>query len=89
VLQLLYGAKDVGAPRYDLALLAPRLRAAPAKEIAALATGAVDAGPAAEPGQQGRLVFWIALAVAVAALLALLGKLLAKGGTGAPPKAEG
>jgi hypothetical protein len=34
-------------------------------------------------------VFWIALAVAVAALLALLGKLLAKGSTGAPPKAEG
>jgi hypothetical protein len=80
-LQLLYGARDVGAPRYDLALLAPRLRAAPAKELA-LSTGAADAGPIAEPGQENRLVFWIVLAVAVAALLGLLGRLLAKGSAG-------
>lgn len=84
-LQLLYGARDVAAPRYDLALLAPRLRAAPARELD-LAGGAADAGPAAVPGQQGRLAFWIVLAVTVVALLALLGRLLAKGSV-APPAA--
>lgn len=85
-LQLLYGARDVSAPRYDLALLAPRLRSAPAREVE-LGGATVDAGPPPAQGQQGRTAFWIALAVAVVALLALLAKLLSKGGDTQPPPA--
>ncbi|WP_242396037.1 hypothetical protein, partial [Anaeromyxobacter oryzisoli] len=75
-LALVYGAKDVEAPRYDLALLAPRLRAAPAREVAL-----APAPPAPRTsGAPGRNTFWIVLTVAVGALLALVGRLVAKGG---------
>jgi hypothetical protein len=81
-LQLLYGSDTVGAPRYDLALLAPRLRAAPAPEVAlapAAAGGAVADGSEA----QTRLVFYAALGVAVVGLLALVARLLARAGRSA------
>jgi hypothetical protein len=78
-LELLYGSDTVGAPRYDLALLAPRLRAAPAPEVA---LAPVAAGGAVADGSEARtrLVFYAALGVAVVGLLALVGRLLARAG---------
>jgi hypothetical protein len=90
-LELLFGA-DLSAPQYDLALLAPRLRAAAAREVAlapaaARASGAAaaEAGPA--PSRAARLAFWIALGAAVVGLLALVARLLGRGGP-ARPSAE-
>ncbi|MGC3999309.1 MAG: DUF3999 family protein [Anaeromyxobacter sp.] len=79
-LQLLGGAPGVSAPRYDLALLAPRLRGAAARELALGGGAAEDAG--AGDAARGRLIFWIVLAAAVAALLAVVIRLV---GRGAPP----
>ena len=81
-LALLYGADSVGAPRYDLALLAPRLRAASAREV--------SLGSAAEPpstvagADTSRLVFWAVLGAAVLGLLVLVARLVGRGGA-APP----
>jgi hypothetical protein len=72
-LSLLYGNDEVAAPRYDLALLAPRLFAQPARELTlrpVLGLGEERMGSGA------RSFFWIAIAVAAVALLALLGRLL-------------
>lgn len=70
-LRLGYGA-ELAAPRYDLALLADRLRSVPAQEL-----GLGDP-PAASPGSADRqsLLFWGVLVAAAAALLLLLGRLL-------------
>lgn len=70
-LRLAYGA-ELGAPQYDLALLADRLRAVPAQELA------LPAEPAAAAGSASRqsLLFWGVLVAAAAALLLLLGRLL-------------
>jgi hypothetical protein len=85
-LALLYGA-DLPAPQYDLALLAPRLRAAAAREVA-LAPAAPPAGaeqhlggPSAERATSW--VFWIVLGAAVVGLLALVARLLLRAG---PPE---
>jgi Protein of unknown function (DUF3999) len=71
-LTLLYGRSDLGAPRYDLALLAPRLLGAPARDAVA--------GPEKETtnvtGVTPTVVFWCALALAVLALLVLIARLL-------------
>jgi hypothetical protein len=71
-LRLLHGADGIEAPRYDLALLAPRLRAAPATEVAL--------GPPAPPAPPALLrpstLAWGALLVGVAAMLWLLGRLV-------------
>jgi hypothetical protein len=89
-LELLYGAPAVEAPRYDLALLAPRLRTDPARELelGPPPGGAEEAGR--DGGAMGRTVFIAALAVAVVALLALLARLLARTdgapGPGADPE---
>lgn len=68
-LRLAYGA-ELGAPQYDLALLADRLRAVPARELVL-----ADA-PAPGSGSRQTLLFWGALAGATLALLILLGRLL-------------
>ena len=74
-LTLLYGHDGMRAPRYDLALLAPQVLDAPAREI--------DASPeqSVEPRAEARLLtvnaFWIGLAAAVVVLLALIVKLVA------------
>jgi len=83
-LALLFGA-DLPAPQYDLALLAPRLRAAAAREVALApaedaAKGAAAAEPGPAPSRAARLAFWIVLGTAVVALLALVARLLARGG---------
>jgi hypothetical protein len=84
-LKLLYGAAEgVPAPRYDLALLAPRLRAAGARELALGPPPPPDAS-ASNPQGTSRLVFWGVLGLAVVGLLALVTRLLLKAG----PPAEG
>jgi hypothetical protein len=70
-LELCYG-QDLGPPQYDLALLAERLRDAPAREVVL--------GPLGEETQErGPAItkwFWAVLVAAVAGLLAMLGRLL-------------
>ena len=72
-LRLGYGA-DLAAPQYDIALLAERLRTAPARELTLDPAAALAAAPAGPSTQTW--VFWGVLLAAVAALLALLGRLL-------------
>ncbi|BDU74628.1 DUF3999 family protein [Mesoterricola silvestris] len=71
--QLCYG-RDLEAPDYDMALLAGRLREAPAQEIV-LAAG-TEPAPAA--GAPLKAVFWGALVIAVAGLLYMLARVLGK-----------
>ncbi|HEX9306416.1 MAG TPA: hypothetical protein VF894_02920, partial [Anaeromyxobacter sp.] len=79
-LRLLHGASGLSAPRYDLALLAPRLRAAPVREVA---LGPAPSARRRLPG--ARTVFWIVLGSAVVGLLALVGRLVGKGSPPAAP----
>ena len=78
-LTLLYGQPELGAPRYDLALLATRLRGARAQEMAV--------GPELNAGHvtgvTPTIVFWCALGAAVFALVVLIAKLLRPNGS--PP----
>ncbi|MEO6327175.1 MAG: DUF3999 family protein [Thermoanaerobaculia bacterium] len=78
MLRLLAGATGVDAPRYDLALLAPRLLGAAATEISLDSTGAAPSGPTLEA--TSRKVFWGILAGAVAILLALMVRLVGSPG---------
>ena len=70
-LQLLYGRKDLQPPRYDLALLAPRLMGAAATEV----TAAPESARAATAALVSPRWFWIILAVAVLLLLGLIVRL--------------
>lgn len=79
-LTLLYGRSDISAPRYDLALLAPRLLGAPAQEVAASAERETSNVTGVTP----TIVFWCALALAVLALVVLIARLLRPGSDGAP-----
>ncbi len=79
-LRLLQGASGLSPPRYDLALLAPRLRAAPAREVAL--------GPAPAAGRRlpsARTAFWAVLGGAVVGLLALVARLVRTPGSPTPP----
>jgi hypothetical protein len=84
-LTLLYGRSDLGAPRYDLALLAPRLLGAPARDVVAGA----ERGTADVTSVTPTIVFWCALALAVLALLVLIAKLLRPGGSAPAAPAAG
>jgi hypothetical protein len=72
-LRLVYGSREVTMPQYDLALLAPQVMGAEAREIA----------PAAESGSKAELhmmvvppmFFWALLGGAVIVLLALIARL--------------
>jgi len=80
-LTLFYGKKDLEAPRYDLALLAPRLVGVAAEEI--------SLGPESSPARVEAIpfsnqVFWWILVAAVAALLVLIVRLVKKGEGNAP-----
>jgi hypothetical protein len=70
---LLYANRAADAPRYDLALLAPRLFGQPAHE---LTLPPLPIAPTTEDNHGERKFFWIAIAVAVLVLLALLARLL-------------
>jgi hypothetical protein len=78
-LTLLYGRSDIGAPRYDLALLAPRLLGAPAQD----AVAGAEKETTNVTGVTPTVVFWCALALAVLALLILIARLL-RPSSGAP-----
>jgi hypothetical protein len=86
---LAYGAIGLGSPRYDIALLAPRILGAPAHEIDPLpeatgvAEGSDESDPARAPDRDHRLVFWSVLGASIVALLAILGRLLRVEGAGA------
>ena len=80
-LTLAYGNSTVGAPRYDLALIAPRLLDAPAEEV----KPAPEKVPGSSRGAPG-LVFWSVLGVAVVALLVLIARLVRD--VGAPDNQE-
>ena len=73
---LLYGEPSLEPPRYDLALLAPRLVGVSSND-ASLGPESDHAVPAA--GARGRTLFWGILVAAVLALLVLLGRLLRPG----------
>jgi hypothetical protein len=75
-LTLLYGQPSLPPPRYDLALLAPRLLGAAAHEIALGPETAGTAKPEPDPAALGRKIFWGALVGAVVVLLLVLGRLL-------------
>jgi hypothetical protein len=77
-LTLVHGAAGLAPARYDLALLAPRLRAAPAREVALGLAPRPDATDT--PGAGGRAAFWTVLAVAVGGLLVLVGRLVRRDG---------
>ena len=85
-LSLLYGRDGLEAPRYDLALLAPRLLGAPAHELA-LAAGAAPVPRASGPDVP-RLAFWGVLVAAVVLLLGLVVRLVRReeGAPGGPPE---
>lgn len=85
--RLLYGGQGVATPRYDLALLAPRLRAAAAREVALGAPPPPETS--ASPQGTSRLVFWGVLGLAVIGLLALVARLLLKAGDGAGGQGAG
>jgi len=77
-LRLLYGSNDAASPRYDLALLAPRIIGKPAREI----TFEKAIPPTAADAHMDRrmMLFWGAIVLAVLVLLLLLAKLLKEGG---------
>lgn len=72
-LLLLYGNRRVGAPRYDLALLAPRLFGEPAYELSLAGAGTLSDDDEESPG---RKLFWIGIAVAAIVLIVMLARLL-------------
>jgi len=80
--QLLYGQPGLPTPRYDLALLAPRLLGEAAHEIA-LPPETRATAPEPDPTATGRKIFWGALVAAVVVLLLVLGRLL-RGQPGEP-----
>jgi hypothetical protein len=72
-LRLAYGHRELAAPRYDLALLAPHVMGVDAREILA----APEIAPrSAAPSFITPRMFWILLAAAVVALLALVARLV-------------
>jgi len=71
-LKLVYGNAGVGAPRYDLALIAPRLLDAPAEDV----VPAPERSSGTAMGRTPKLVFWGVLGVAVLALLVLIARLV-------------
>ncbi|HEX8411130.1 MAG TPA: hypothetical protein VF883_19865 [Thermoanaerobaculia bacterium] len=71
---LLYGNGRAAAPRYDLALLAPRLFAEPARELKLAAPP--DGGRESGEDNQGRKLFWIGIVIASVVLIATLLRLL-------------
>lgn len=73
-LTLLYGKDGLAAPRYDLALLAPRLLGAPAHELSLESAEAPSERTAGT--DLPRLAFWVVLAGAVVLLLALVVRLV-------------
>ena len=73
-LQLIYGNEAVAVPEYDLALLAPAVLGADAREITAAAETTAVSTPGAVLSPR---LFWVGLGVAVLVLVALIVRLIA------------
>jgi hypothetical protein len=73
-LRVVYGRDDLAAPQYDLALLAPQVMGAHAREIAASPSDPSSGTPAAQ--LLSPRAFWIGLGCAVLVLLAIIAKLV-------------
>jgi hypothetical protein len=75
-IRLAYGRDDLLAPRYDLALLAPRVMGAVATEVSlAAAAPGPDVATAQARGQVST-IFWVAMSVSVLVLLGIIARLL-------------
>ena len=72
-LQLVYGRRDLAAPRYDLALVAPQVMGVEAREVTAAPETGADAR--ISPAFISPRVFWVFLAVTVVVLLGLIARL--------------
>jgi hypothetical protein len=75
-LRLIYGNREATPPRYDLALIAPRLFAEQARDVS------IASAPASSPDgvpSKERKIFWIVIAAAVVVLGVLLARLLRSG----------
>jgi hypothetical protein len=81
-LALLYGKPGSQPPRYDLALLAPRVLGETAREVFAEPESTTAQPPQPSRAMTQTNVFWGALLVAVAALLAIVVRLVGKGDVG-------
>jgi len=73
---LLYGQDDLAPPRYDLALLTPRLAGAPAHEIA---PGPERPAPPPATSTIPPILFWAVLILSVTVLLVIVVRLLSAG----------
>jgi hypothetical protein len=73
--RLAYGRDDLQPPRYDLALLAPRVMGAVATEVG-LAAAAGPASATAENRAGVSTIFWVAMGVSVLVLLGIIVRLL-------------
>ena len=72
-LRMVYGRDDLQPPQYDLALLAPRVMGARAREVDAAPAG--SAAPLAGSFASPR-IFWVVLTAAVLVLLGLIVRLI-------------
>ena len=79
---LLYGEPSLAPPRYDLALLAPRLVGVSSNDAA---LGPEEVSDVPKPGARERIVFWGILVAAVLGLVVVLGRLLRPGAAPSPP----
>jgi hypothetical protein len=73
----MYGQDRLAAPRYDLALLAPRVLGARVPEV-----GLSDVGeelPGVPESRIGMIVFWCALVLVLVVLFAFVARLLRRG----------
>ncbi len=73
-LRLVYGRDDLQPPQYDLALLAPRVMGARAREVDAAPAG--SAAPPSAASFASPRIFWVVLTGAVLVLLALIVRLI-------------
>jgi len=74
-LRVAYGRSDLARPQYDLALLAPQVLGAAAREVALDSERAVGSSSSAAPVVSSR-VFWAALAIAVVVLVGFIVRLM-------------
>jgi hypothetical protein len=75
-LTLVYGRKDLSAPQYDLALLAPQVLSGAANEVAAEPEAGAPQPTSQEVPLVSPVVFWAALGLALAVLLGIIVRLL-------------